>query len=577
MISWSVRHPSAMMAHGIESIILSGENSDSKLLKGSCALFSRVVSLTIFPVFLTLELFFKRIPKALLSLPSCRAPSVNGIPNKWQRNVDKIGKFALGILMTPGTLYSPDGISSFFLKRRPDHAIVPFGVEKEYGQAIVPIIHTPSTEEELIERFNEASTAGKQISVVGAGMSQGTQTVPDGSNGMIINTKNLNSISIDEAENTVTVGAGATWEQIQSALNEKGKSSIVKQASDVFSIGGSIGINCHGWAHAKGSISSTVKSLKVLTANGTIETLTPKDELFKCMFGTLGYFGIIVEATLEIVDNEELIETSHSVDIDQFHEEYEKIKEQEIPLFGGRLSLDALEGNPLSKVEMNCFTRLGKPSAPLTSNFTCERNRGTRLERIALFAIAQLPNGTVKKLLSRFWKSESKKMQSGRKTTRNEALHPPIKAFMALHHSNLHAQWLQEYFIKKENLPAFLRYLGKTLKANDVRLINATIRPTPKDTVSILPYAEQERYAVVICFAQRKTKKAIASSEKWMKEVLKHVVDNGDVYYQAYMPFATKEQFERCYGQNVKELRRLKNKYDPSHRFGNKHTAKYFD
>ena len=163
-------------------------------------------------------------------------------------------------------------------------------------------------------------------------------------------------------------------------------------------------------------------------------------------------------------------------------------------------------------------------------------------------------------------------MLNGRKLTRNEALHPPINSFNMLHHSNLQAQWLQEYFVTEEHLPHFLRFLGATLKANDVRLINATIRPTPKDPISILPYAEKDRHAVVICFAQEKTNQAMEKTRQWIQKVNAHLLDQGDIYYQAYMPDTSREQFESCYGkQRVANLRRLKLKYDPEHRFGNAH------
>src|SRR5690606_214092 len=148
----------------------------------------------------------------------------------------------------------------------------------------------------------------------------------------------------------------------------------------------------------------------------------------------------------------------------------------------------------------------------------------------------------------------------------NEALHPPINALTIFHASNLHTQWLQEYFVKAENLSSFLSYLGKLLKDNEVSVINATIRPTPKDDISILPYAEQDRYAIVICFYQRKTDKAIAQTRQWIEEVNQHLMESGDVFYQAYMPYATKEQFERCYGlERIQNLRQLKLKYDPEH------------
>lgn len=581
---YNITHPTAAVARGIENLIIACKESDKASVKAGIFFLARLASITVFPAVASAELIVKRIPKALFSIPLRKVESEENQRSKFEKNLCKVQKFTLGILLAPLGVRSADGVSGFFLKTPPsDKVIRPFGVEAQYGKT-VDKVHYPKNKEELQALVKQAIQDKKQISVIGAGMSQGTQTVPVDDRHLVIHTKFLNKISFDAAKNTATVGSGTTWEQLQIAANKIGKSSIVKQASDPFSIGGSIGINCHGWAHENGAIASTVESLEIIDAEGNFRTLKPQDELFGCMFGTLGYFGIVVNATLKITDNEHLIEKSETVDVDQFHESYQStIKGHDIPLFGGRLVLDQLEGNPLRNVEMVRYEKDEVANAaqkiPLvTSNFVPELKRGFRMERIAIQAIAHFSQFTVNRLISSFWNSERKKMHEGRKVTRNEALHPPINAFFMLHHSNLHAQWLQEYFIQPKNLPNFLRFLGAELKANGVRLINATIRPTPKDDISILPYAEQDRYAVVLCFDQKKSPWAIARTKQWIETVNKYVIQEGDIYYQAYMPYATQEQFEACYGkERVEKMRDLKAKYDPQHVFGNAHTAKYFD
>lgn len=71
---------------------------------------------------------------------------------------------------------------------------------------------------------------------------------------------------------------------------------------------------------------------------------------------------------------------------------------------------------------------------------------------------------------------------------------------------------------------------------------------------------------------------AIAKTKQWIETVNKYVIASNDKYYQAYMPYATKEQFETCYSkEKVENMRCLKAQYDPEHRFGNAHTAKYYD
>lgn len=580
---FAIMNPTAACARGIENIVKEGEETKNIFLKAGCCITSRVASVTVFPIFVGLELVFKRIPKALTAISFKQAKFQDG-PTKFNRRLDKIAKFVLGFFATPLGLISPDAVSTLFLKLRPtEQAIKPFGVEKEFGKK-VDGVHYPKNQEELLDLVNQGISEQKQISVIGAGMSQGSQTVPEKGNHLVIHTKHLNEIEINTEENTVKVGAGCTWEQIQIALNKVGKSVIVKQASDPFSVGGSIGINCHGWAHEEGSISSVVNSIEMIDAEGNLRTLTPKDELFGCMFGTLGYFGVIVSVNLKITDNEHLIEKTEDVPIEEFHQRYiTDIKGQDIPLFGGRLPLDIHDGDPMGYVAMVRYEKDEKANAAqktplITKNFTIERKRGTRFQRVGLQLISHLSKWFATKLIAKFWESELKNMHEGNGMTRNEALHPPINGLMMHHHSNLHAQWLQEYFVKPENLPDFLHYLGEELKQNDVRLINGTIRPTPKDTISILPYADQDRYAVVICFYQKKTKSAIEKTRQWIQRVNQYVMDRGDVYYQAYMPYATKEEFEKCYGtERVEKMRALKKKYDPQNIFGNAHTAKYFD
>lgn len=581
MNSFALTHPTAVLSRGIENLVIYGEHSNF-FVKGTCEITARIISVVIFPVFLTLELVFKRVPKMLMAIGT----------KKFQQKTDKSLKYLLAIIPSIFLgFHSPEGMPGFFLKRqKTTEEIRPFGVEKVFGKTISNEIEYPETIEKVQEIVKEAKGKQQQISVIGAGMSQGTQTVPKMGDQRVIHTKYLNEVEVNVDENTVTVGSGATWEQVQLELDKVNKSAIVKQASDIFSIGGSIGINCHGWAHEYGSISKTVRSLKIVDANGDLrvltrpspealmENLTDDEKLFKCMFGTLGYFGIVVEATLDIVDNEELIEIAIEVDRDQFIGAYTQVKNQNTPLFGGRLVLDTLDGDPLRNVYMVSYKKPEAPQPLAHRRITEEPKWGTRIQRIGLKLISHLSNFSVKRLISYFWEQEKAAMFSNRVVTRNEALHPPINAFKILHHSDLHAQWLQEYFIKKDRLANFLKFLGAELKANDVRLINATIRPTPQDNISILPYAEEDRYAVVICFAQKKTKTEMEKTQRWIETVNSYLAAENGVFYQAYMPYATKKQFETCYGiERVKEMRRLKESFDPGHVFGNAHTAKYYD
>ena len=584
VISYPFTSPSAALARGIENTVIYGKEVDNLLLKESCWVVSRVISAVVFPIFLTMELIFKRIPDMLFHIRS----------DKFSIFKDECLKYALAIV--PAIifgLYSPAAMPGFFLQRS-IHAceIRPFGVENVYGKTLSNPVNYPLTPSEVEDLVRSAAASNKQVSVIGAGMSQGTQTIPYDSNQCVIHTKYLNTIAVDPNKNTATVGSGVTWEELQLVLDPMGKSAIVKQASDIFSIGGSIGINCHGWAHLHGSIAQTVKELKIVDATGCLRTLhRPRDgvpferlsddeQLFKCMFGTMGYFGVVVEATLDIVDNEVVMEDASQIPIESFIGEYRKIQQDPaVQLFGGRLSLDSLSTDLFSRVCMDSYRSItGASGAVANRSIQEEPARGTRIQRIGLQLMGYLSSFSVRRLTAWFWSQERVAMSEGKTMTRNEALHPPIKSFLMLHESNLNTEWLQEYFIKSDRLVEFVKFLGKKLTDNAVRVVNATIRVVPKDEISILPYAEEERFAVVICFAQEKTSSEIRKTKGWIEEVNQYLLENNGVFYQAYMPYATKEQFENAYGiDRVGQMRQMKKQFDSRNIFGNLHTKKYYD
>src|SRR4029077_20895174 len=136
-------HPSAYIAREIENIIITGENSDNYAVKAGCAILSRLISFVVFPIFLTLELVLKRIPKLLLrSISICKSNDPKAT-KKFNRTLDKVNKFALGVLFSPMGICSPDIVSGLFLKPETFDAMIrPFGVEEQFGKKVEKI-HYP--------------------------------------------------------------------------------------------------------------------------------------------------------------------------------------------------------------------------------------------------------------------------------------------------------------------------------------------------------------------------------------------------------------------------------------------------
>ena len=77
------------------------------------------------------------------------------------------------------------------------------------------------------------------------------------------------------------------------------------QSTDIFTVGGSISVNAHGMDHQAGALRKSIKSMRVMLADGSLQTVsaTENADLFSLVVGGYGLFGVIVEAELDIADN----------------------------------------------------------------------------------------------------------------------------------------------------------------------------------------------------------------------------------------------------------------------------------
>ena len=75
---------------------------------------------------------------------------------------------------------------------------------------------------------------------------------------------------------------------------------------DVLSVGGTLSVNAHGADFRTGSLASTVRSLTVMTADGTVQKIDRRHQhqLFRAVIGGYGLFGVILEAELDLVPSE---------------------------------------------------------------------------------------------------------------------------------------------------------------------------------------------------------------------------------------------------------------------------------
>src|SRR5438309_5733966 len=142
------------------------------------------------------------------------------------------------------------------------------------------------------------------ISIGGARHSMGGQIGTDGA--LFIDMRRFDRIlNFSPADKTITVQAGTRWRQILEHIDSANLAVKIMQSYANFTVGGSLSVNAHGRYLGLGPIILSVKSLKVVLADGTIVEASPTSnaDIFYGVIGGYGGLGVIVEATLELTDN----------------------------------------------------------------------------------------------------------------------------------------------------------------------------------------------------------------------------------------------------------------------------------
>lgn len=144
-------------------------------------------------------------------------------------------------------------------------------------------------------------------------------------------------IQVNEDNATVTVAAGITqrmlFEYLGNYTQWKEPRGWAIPAYSWFidqTVGGALATGTHGSSLRWGSISSQVRGLKIILANGTLlELNSPSDNphLWKALGVSVGRLGVITEVTLRIVPAEDVTRTSQKLTYNQYVEQLVEAQE----------------------------------------------------------------------------------------------------------------------------------------------------------------------------------------------------------------------------------------------------------
>lgn len=425
--------------------------------------------------------------------------------------------------------------------------------------SIARVVQVPADDEAALAAIrgalSEARSAGLSVSIAGARHSMGGQTIAPG--GIV-----LDMLAHDRLElvgEVLRVQAGATWHDVLQELDRHGLSVAVMQSNNVFTLGGSISVNCHGWQPAHAPVAASVRALRLVTPDGALLTCSRAEnsELFRLVLGGYGLFGVILDLELVPVPNTVLRSERFAVPVADYHATFER------EVSGGRASLafGRLNVSPAGFLEDAILTVFrAEPGAvppPLTAP------EGRRLKRLVFRG--QIGSDYGKTLR---WNAERLLggwLFSGA-TTRNQLLDDDLGTLE--NHDPSRTEILQEYFVPPEALPAFVERLRTAVVRHGAELLNVTIRDLCADEDTFLRYADRTMFALVLLFHQERSLAADERMQPLTRELIDAALALGGRYYLPYRLHATSAQFHAAYPM-AREFFAAKRRHDPGELFQN--------
>ncbi|WP_096187248.1 FAD-binding oxidoreductase [Evansella halocellulosilytica] len=434
-------------------------------------------------------------------------------------------------------------------------------------------------EESLVAALQQANEEDLKVSIAGTRHSQGGHAFYEDS--LWLDMTSYNEIlALDEDEKTITVQSGVTWEQIQEAANEHGLSVKVMQSSNIFTVGGSLSSNVHGRDPNYGPIIETVDSFRLLMADGTIQEVNrdENEELFELAIGGFGLFGVILDVTLELTDDELYVSTTEKIDYKDYPDYIEnEIKgSEDVGLHYARLS--ATPNGLFEDMYMTTYHSLKKTDElyPKEENLpefsTLQEEKNVRRDRFFLGLSRHFDWG--KNLVWSLQQRLYAEAEEGEVISRNNAMRPPVE-FLE-YDSSRNTDILQEYFIPTDDFPQFVEELKTIVEAENINLLNVTVRFTPEHDEGHLNYATEDTLALVLLINHSLSDDGVAHIEQATQQIVDAVLDLGGTHYLTYQKFPTNEQIREAY-PNIDSFFEEKQKYDPDERFMNYFYEEYVD
>ena len=400
---------------------------------------------------------------------------------------------------------------------------------------------------------------------VGAGRySMGGQVAIAG--GLHLDMRGMNRlVKLDTAARVARVQAGMRWRDLQELLDPHDLAVQTMQSYANFTVGGAVSVNAHGRYVGNGPVVNSLRALQLVLADGTVVEASRNSHaaLFRAAAGGYGAVGVITEVELDLAHNTRIERVVTQVALGDYPAWFRREVMRADCVFH---NADLLPPHFDAPVAVSWHTS-GKPLTETARLVPHGQSYG--LEQNVLFAMTELPGGEL---------------------LRSKVIHPLLLDKPAVKWRNHEASLdvaeleprtrristyvLQEYFIPVRHFAGFARAMAAVIRQHGAQVLNVSVRHSPPDTTSLLPWAKEEVFSFVLYYKQRTGKAARQEAGAWTRAMIDAALRFGGRYYLPYQLHATRAQFEQAYPE-VAALRSVKRSHDPEGRFSNSLWARY--
>lgn len=424
-------------------------------------------------------------------------------------------------------------------------------------------VSKPKTVDEVVDAIRRTDGA---ISIGGGHFSMGGQTASAGS--LHLDMREMNRvITFFPDEKIIRVQAGIRWCDIQRFVDPHGLAVKIMQTYANFTVGGALGVNCHGRYMGLGPVVLSVRAIKVVMADGRVVEASPETNT-KIFYGVIGGYGglaVMVEAELSLADNVKVKRLARKMSAAEYISHFKsKVRHFQDAVFHNA----DLYPPHYRKVRSVTWARTNE--ATTEPRRLQQGGQSYSVNRYFVWAVTETPLGKWRReylidpMLYVFRKVHWRNFEAGYDVAELEPISRKFTTYV-----------LQEYFIPVERFNEFVPKMAEILQRHRVNALNVSVRHAQQDTGTIMAWARGETFAFVLYYKQRTRDNAINRVSVWTRELIDAAISVGGSYYLPYQPHATPEQFHAAYPR-AKELFALKKELDPSFRFRNVLWDKYY-